>query len=110
MLLNLQEGDLHKILEKNSECKSQEFQIQLSNYQKLTGDIVRGSNYEVELYKKKLRDLEKHCQDLEKKVEFVFLNQKFYEEIVDDFIYFKKLSDVCSDIGGYYDPCKNIHK
>jgi hypothetical protein len=101
----LHDVELHKILEKNSECKSHEFQIQLSNYQKLTGDIVRGSNYEVELYKKKMRDLEKHCQDLEKKVEFVFLNQKFYEEIVDDFIYFKKLSDVSSDIGGYYDPC-----
>jgi hypothetical protein len=48
--------------------------------------------------------MEKHCQELEKKVEFVFLNQKFYEEIVDDFIYFKKLADISSDIGGYFDP------
>jgi hypothetical protein len=48
--------------------------------------------------------MEKHCQELEKKVEFVFLNQKFYEEIVDDFIYFKKLADISADIGGYFDP------
>ena len=106
ILVQFQEVELGKTLEKNSDSKSQEFQIQLTNYQELTGDIIRGSNYEIEIYKKKLRDLERHCQELERKVEFVFLNQKFYEEINDDFIYFKKLSEVCSEAGGYYDPCK----
>jgi hypothetical protein len=81
-----------------------EFQSHLTNFQKLTGEIIRGSYYEIEVYKKKLKEMEKHCQELEKKVEFVFLNQKFYEEVVDDFIYFKKLADVCADVGGYYDP------
>lgn len=106
IIVSLNDIELNKVLEKNSDCKSQEFQTQLTNYQKLTGEIVRGSNYEIELYKKKMKELEKHCQELEKKVEFVFLNQKFYEEIVDDFIYFKKLAEVCSEVGGYYDPCK----
>lgn len=106
ILIALCDADLTKILEKNSDCKSQEFQIQLTNYQKATGEIIRGSAYEVELYKKKMKDIEKHCQELERKVEFVFLNQKFYEEIVDDFIHFKKLSEICSDVGGFYDPCK----
>jgi outer membrane murein-binding lipoprotein Lpp len=104
ILVSLQDAELNKILDKNSQCKSPEFQIQLTNYQKLTGDIIRGSNYEIEIYKKKMKELERRCQESDKKVEVVFLNQRFYEEIVDDFIYFKQLSDVCCDIGGYYDP------
>lgn len=72
----------------------------------LTGEIIRGSFYEVETYKKKLRELEKHCNELERKTELIFLNQKFNNEIVEDFIHFKKLAEVCSDVGGYYDPCK----
>ncbi len=109
-ILLTQFSDVHldEILEKNAECKSEDFQLHLTHYQILSGEIVKGSNYEIEIYKKKLSDIEKHCQEIEKKVEFVFLNQKFYEEIVDDFIQFKKLSDVCSDHGGYYDPCKFI--
>jgi len=105
ILVQLQEIDLHPTLEKNaSECTSPEFQIQLSNYQRSTGEIIRGSNYEVEIYKKKHKDLENHCSNLEKKTEFILLNQKFYEEIVDDFIYYKKLSDICIDTANYYDP------
>ena len=56
-------------MEKNSEFKSRDFQNILTKYQILTGDIIRGSFYEVETYKKKLRELEKHCTDLEKKTE-----------------------------------------
>lgn len=108
ILIAFQDVDLYKELEKNSDCRSQEFQIQLTNYQKLTGEIVRGSNYEIEIYKKKLRDIEKHCEELEKKVEFVFLNQKYYEDIVEDFVYFRKVYEVCSEVGGYYDPCINF--
>jgi len=56
------------------------------------------------LYKKKFLDLQSHCVELERKVENVFLNQNYFEEIVEDFIKFKKLSDVCAERGGYYDP------
>jgi hypothetical protein len=109
ILVHFQEIDLHPTLEKNaSECLSHDFQIQLSNYQRATGEIIRGSNYEVEIYKKKYKDLEIHCQEIEKKAEFIFLNQKYYEEIVDDFIFYKKLSDTCIETAGYFDPC-NLH-
>lgn len=105
ILVQLQEIDLNPTLEKNaSECTSPEFQIQLTNYQKTTGDVIRGSNYEIEIYKKKYKDLENHCSNLEKKTEFILLNQKFYEEIIDDFIYYKKLSDVCIETASFYDP------
>jgi hypothetical protein len=102
----MQDVDLKNILERNSECRSRDFQNILTNYQKLTGEIVRGSYYEVEQYKDKLRKLEKHCSELERKTELIFLNQKFNNEIVEDFVHFKKLAESCSDFGGYYDPCK----
>lgn len=94
------------ILEINSQCRSLEFQKYLTNFQILTGDVVKGSNYEIEIYKLRLRELEEHCSKLEKNVEFVFLNKNFYDEMVEDLIDFKSLSEVCSDIGGYYDACK----
>jgi len=106
----LEDVDLKQVLEKNSECRSKDFQGLLTKYQILTGEIIRGSYYEVETYKKKLRELEKHCNELERKTELIFLNQKFNNEIVEDFIHFKKLAEVCSDVGGYYDPCNFIFK
>lgn len=106
LLIAFQLANINRILDKNGDCKHNEFQAQLSIYQSLTKDVIKGSNYEIEIYKKKLKDLENHCLELQNKVEFVILNQKFYDEMVDDFIYFKKLSDVCLESGSYYDPCK----
>ena len=76
----------------------------LSSYQSLTGEIIKGSEYEIEIYKKKLAKYEEHCEKIEKKVEFVFQNQKFYDEIVEDFVYMKKLSEACAASAGYFDP------
>ena len=48
ILVHFQDLDLKGTLEKNaSECLSNDFQIQLTNYQKITGEIIRGSNYQV---------------------------------------------------------------
>ena len=47
LLLHFNEVDLSTILEQNSECKSQDFQIQLTNYQKYSGEVIKGSNFEV---------------------------------------------------------------
>jgi hypothetical protein len=49
--------------------------------------------------------MEKHCAELERKTELIYLNQKFQNEIVEDFIHFKKLAEVCAEFGGFYDPC-----
>ena len=105
MSLALQDVDIKNVLQNNSECKAKEFQEYLTNYQKESQKIVRGSYYEVEIYKNKLRQMEKQTAELERKTELVVLNQKFNNEIIEDFIHFKKLAEVCSDSGGYYDPC-----
>ena len=104
----MQDVDLLLYLKTNADCKAADFQIQLTNYQKLTGDIIKGSNYEVEIFKKKYYDMEKKYTELERKVELVFLDQKFHEEIVEDFLLFKKYAEISMDVGGLYDPCKNL--
>ena len=46
------------------------------NYQSLTGEIIKGSEYEIELYKKKLSKYEEHCEKIEKKIEFCISEPK----------------------------------
>lgn len=104
LIVHFNEVDLNSILEKNSECNSPEFQIQLTNYQKYSGEVIKGSNFQVEIYKQRLKDSEDYILSFEQKFEFLFLNQNFYEEVVEDFLRYKKIADICSEVGGYYSP------
>ena len=111
LVVALKENGLNKILEKLAKLGrngdknyGDKFNDLLSSYQSLTGEIIKGSEYEIELYKRKLAKYEDHCEKIEKKVEFVFQNQKFYDEIVQDFVYMKKLSEACANSAGYFDP------
>ena len=111
LVVALKENGLNKILEKLAKLGRNgdknygyKFNDLLSSYQSLTGEIIKGSEYEIELYKRKLAKYEDHCEKIEKKVEFVFQNQKFYDEIVQDFVYMKKLSEACANSAGYFDP------
>lgn len=111
LIVALKENGLNSTLEKYAKLGrdgdknyGEKFNDLLSSYQSLTGEIIKGSEYEIELYKRKLAKYEEHCEKIEKKVEFVFQNQKFYDEIVDDFVYMKKLSEACAASAGYFDP------
>lgn len=110
LLAELNDVGLLKYLEKNAQYQDSDFQKELALYQKLTDEVVKGSNYQVEIYKKKFKEMENHCIELEKKVESVFLNQNYYDEILEDFIYYKKLADICMDRGGLNDPSNIIIK
>lgn len=100
------EAGLTSMLGRDSELKNNEFQNELTSYQKLTGEIIHSSNYEVEIYKARVLELENHCNVLERKAEFIFLNQKFYSEIVEEFVTFQQMAEAAIEIGGYYDPSK----
>ena len=107
----IKENGLNKTLENYAKLVrngdknfGEKFNDLLSSYQSLTGEIIKGSEYEIELYKRKIKKYEEHCEQIEKKVEFVFQNQKFYDEIVEDFVYMKKLSEVCAATAGFFDP------
>lgn len=117
LVVSLKESGLNVILEQYAKLGrngdknfGEKFNDLLSSYQSLTGEIIKGSEYEIELYKKKLSKYEEHCEKIEKKVEFVFQNQKFYDEIVEDFVYMKKLSEVCAASAGYFDPYTPIER
>lgn len=106
ILAHLNEAELMTALMKYSDLKSEEFQIQLTNFQKLTGEVLKGSNYEVQLYKAKYKDIENHCLHLERKVEYIFLSQKYYSEVIEDFIGLQQMAETASEIGGFFDPSK----
>jgi hypothetical protein len=100
------EAGLIGMLNRDSELKNNEFQNELTIFQKITGEIIHCSSYEVELYKARVLELENHCNVLERKAEFIFLNQKFYSEIVEEFVTFQQMAEAAIEIGGYYDPSK----
>lgn len=102
----LNEADIINVLTKNSDVKNSLFQSELTVFQKATGEIIEGSYYDIELYKARIQDLENHCYNLEKKSEFIFLNQKFYSEIIEEFINFQKMAESSVEFGGYFDPSK----
>ena len=49
LVVHFNEVDINSILEKNSECTSSEFQIQITNYQKYSSEVIKGSNFKVTL-------------------------------------------------------------
>ena len=111
LVVILKESGLNRTLEKLAKLGrsgdknyGDKFNDLLSSYQSLTGEIIKGSEYEIELYKKKIAKYEEHCEKIEKKVEFIFQNQKFYDEIIEDFVYMKKVSEACANSAGYFDP------
>ena len=88
----------------NVESKLENFQNALTKYQKITKEIIKGSAYEMETYKRKIKQYQELNQEFNKKVEIVTHKQKYYDEIVDDFLYFKKMNETCIETEGYYDP------
>lgn len=106
----LNEADIINVLTKNSDIKNSTFQKELTIFQKATGEIIEGSYYDIELYKARINDLENHCYNLEKKSEFIYLNQKFYSEIIEEFINFQKMAESAVEFGGYFDPSKLLFK
>ena len=116
LILKLKEAPITDALEiKNSSPEEQNEMRELFNnhpqykefldtYQRITNEVIEGSTYQVEELNKKIQTYEESMTSLEKRTEYVFQTQKFYDEIVADFIQFKKLSEVCTDQAGYYDP------
>ena len=91
-------------LRDNVECKYSNFQKMLTKYQEKTKEIIKGSAYELETYKHKIKQYQKLYQEYNKKVEIAAHKQNYYDEIVDDFLYFKKMNEACIETEGYYDP------
>lgn len=104
LLVQFKDAGLLDYLEKNIKDYSPEFQVQLNIFQQTTKLIIKGSFYEIEVYRNQLNAIEEHCKIIEKKAEYALLNQKLYENVIDDLITYKKLQEFCIVSGGFYDP------
>ena len=116
LILKLKEAPITDVLEIKSSTPEQQNEMRelfnnhpqykelLDTYQRIINEVIEGSTYQFEELNKKIKTYEESITSLEKRTEHVFQNQKFYDEIVVDSIQFKKLSEVCIDQAGYYDP------
>ena len=106
LLSDLEDVGLIDNLIRLNEINNKDYDIQtnLTLFQEKAKKIISGSFFDVERIKKENDLLSNRCKDLENKIAFIFLNQKVYDEIVNDFIVYKKLSDCCNQSGGYYSP------
>lgn len=89
------------------QCKSPKFRDYVLMFFSLAKQCGMPINLEIEKYKQTIEKLEENCLLLQNENAEIKKKQKFYDEIVDEFIYFKNLADVCTMSGGYYFPCKN---
>ena len=113
LILKLREAKITESLEikgSNTKLNEPDYKELLDKYQKITDEVVEGTSFQIEEYKNKIKKYEEAMASLNKRTEYVFQHQKFYDEIVADFIMFKKLSEVCTDEAGYYDPYRPLER
>ena len=86
-------SNIIKILEKNVTCNSKDFQKLIKEFSILSGNIIKGSEYELEITKKKLEDLKKEVEKLEKENESNIIQEQYNDMIIKELIKFRNLSE-----------------
>ncbi|MCQ2816105.1 MAG: hypothetical protein MJ252_02455 [archaeon] len=104
LVVLLKDAKIDDVLLRNTENPNQYFQDSLNSYQNETNEVIQGSNYSLEFYKKKISKLENQLSDSEKQSFQSKQTETFYKEMVNDFLKFKRMADNLSSDAGYYDP------
>ena len=86
-------SNIIKILEKNVTCNSKDFQKLIKEFSILSGNIIKGSEYELEITKKKLEDLKKEVEKIEKEKESNIIQEQYNDMIIKELIKFRNLSE-----------------
>ncbi|MCQ2816044.1 MAG: hypothetical protein MJ252_02150 [archaeon] len=105
LVVLLKDAKIDEILQKQKEKenKTKEFTELLETYEKETTEIVQGQNYSLEYFKKKIAKLEEQINEYEKQ-EFQFKQtEAFYKNIVNDFLFYKRLAECCNSQAGIVD-------
>ena len=89
LLIQFKEAGIYEVLEKNAKIREKDFQEQLTNFQMKTGKIISGSDHELHIYKKQLKETKKKCQETEEKFERVIETQLMYQKIVEELLLFQ---------------------
>ena len=93
---------LDKLVMRDSQPK--ELKDLIERYCVITKEELQGTEYEKKKYDERLKKLDVYEIEVKKKEEIIKQERLYFDEISRDFLYFKRLSEVCSDAGGYYDP------
>ena len=102
IVAELNYGGMEKILEKYKE--NAQVRDYYQKYKEAIKEIINSYEYQTQIYKNQIRKYEESYIEMSRKVEFVSNNQKYYDELVDDFLYFKKLSESCMQTAGLFEP------
>ena len=94
LLIQFREAGMYEALEKIAKNKDKEFQEQLTNFQMKTGKIIRGSEYELHVYKKQIKELKEKCKSIEEKCKNNIEIQLMYERTVEELSRFENYLNV----------------
>ena len=89
LLMQIKEAGIYEALEKVAKHKEKDFQEQLTNFQIKTGKIICGSDHELAVYKKQVKDMKDKCKETEEKFEQSIVKQLFYEKIIKELMLFQ---------------------
>ena len=93
---------LDKLVMRDSQPK--ELKELIERYCVITKEELKGTEYEKKKYEERLKKLDEYERTVKKQEEEIKQKGMYFDEIVTEFLYFKRLSKVCSEAGGYYDP------
>lgn len=108
LLIQLREVGLFDMLEKLNKYKEKKFQEQLTNFLVKSEKIVGEQEYEVEIYKHKIKEMKSHCEEIENQCNYEKVNQLFYNTLEEYFAKYQKICDVCIYYSGINAPSKRM--
>lgn len=104
LIQQLREAHIFNLLENIAKLRDQSFQEQLTNFQIKTNSVICGSDYEVSIYKKRVEEMRKKCDEVEKKYESIIEKQKLYENISSDLLDLQEYFNNLYKAHRYFDP------
>ena len=90
LLIQFKEAGIYEALEKVAKSKEKDFQEQLTNFQIKTGKIICGSEHELIVYKKQVKEMKEKVKKTEEKFEETLEKQLMYERIVEELLLYQE--------------------
>ena len=89
LLIQIKEAGIYEALEKVAKHKEKDFQEQLTNFQIKTGKIISGSDHELAVYKKQVKEMKEKCKETEVKFQQAIEKQLYYEQVIKEMFLFQ---------------------
>ena len=104
-LARLENLGINDPLQSISMIQNQILQGKLQDLQKGMGIVASSTKYELEIYKNRVKELEKHCKDLESRNERYMEQQSSFSLIKSDMMAYKAYARACQEKAIYYHAC-----